>query len=264
MTSSVIMTPQPMSQRLREAIRGRPTLILGLVIVAAIIVLGLAAPWIAPYGRDTFSVTERLRGPSLAHWFGTDEFGRDVFSRVLYGAPYSLAIGFGATAIALVIGVPLGLAAAFFGGMTGNLIMRATDLVMSIPAILLGMLVLALGEPGLGKTIAVVGITAIPAMVRVTRSVALALLQEDFVEAARSQGEGSGYILAREILPNAVPPIMVETGLRITFAILLGSSLSFLGLGPQPPASEWGLMISNGRGFITTAPWISLAPGLSL
>ena len=232
--------------------------------VAAIAVLAVAGPWIAPYDPAAFAIQSRLHPPSADHWFGTDEYGRDVLSRVLLGAPYSLAIGFGATGIALAVGVPLGLVAAFARPFAAGAIMRTVDLVMSMPSLLLGLLVLAISRPGLLPTILVVGVTAIPGMTRVTRSVALGLMQEDFVEAARSQGEGSFHILAREILPNAAPPIMVETGLRITFAILLGSALSFLGLGPQPPASEWGLMIADSRTFITEAPWIALAPGVCL
>jgi len=145
-----------------------------------------------------------------------------------------------------------------------EVIMRGVDLVISLPPVLLGLLVLAVTPPGLGKTIAAVGLVYIPIMVRLTRAVALGLLEEDFVQAARARGEGALPILWHEILPNAWPPIIVECGLRVTFAILLGSALSFLGLGPQPPASEWGLMIAEGRDFLTQAPWVSLAPGLCL
>jgi len=253
-------------KRLLRTRAGRipPYVLAGAVVVILIVALAAVAPLVAPYRPEAFAIRVRLQAPSAEHWFGTDEYGRDVLSRVLFGARYSLAIGFGATLISLVVGVPLGLLAAFFSNWVGGMIMRGVDLLMSVPPILIGLLVMAISQPGLLKTIVIVGIAAVPSMVRVTRSVALGLLQEDFVEAARSQGEGSFHILAREILPNASPPIMVESGLRVTFAILLGSSLSFLGLGPQPPASEWGLMISDSRAFVTSAPWIALAPGLSL
>jgi len=173
-------------------------------------------------------------------------------------------MGFGATLISLVIGVPLGLIAAFRRGWTEEAIMRGVDLMISIPPVLLGLLILAVTDPGLLKTMLAVGLVYVPIMTRVARAVALDLLAEDFVEAARARGEGGFHILAREILPNAWPPLIVETSLRVTFAILLGSALSFLGLGPQPPDSEWGLMIAESRPFISEAPWIGLAPGLCL
>jgi peptide/nickel transport system permease protein len=241
-----------------------PPLLIGGFVVALIALLAVLGPSVAPYAPDAFSVRERLLPPSAAHPFGTDEFGRDVLSRVLAGAHHSLAMGFGATAISLALGVPLGLLAAFHRGWVEEAIMRGVDLLISVPPVLLGLLLLAVTEPGLGKTILAVGVVYVPIMTRLSRSVALGLLAEDFVEAARARGEGAWHILAREILPNAWPPIIVETALRVTFAILLGSALSFLGLGPQPPASEWGLMIAESRPFIEQAPWIGLAPGLCL
>jgi peptide/nickel transport system permease protein len=231
------------------------------VAIAALAILG---PALTPYNPTTFAVRLRLSPPSLVHWFGTDEFGRDVLSRVIAGAHYSLAMGLGAMLISLLLGVPLGLVAAFHRGVVEEAIMRSVDLLISIPPILLGLLILAVTPPTLWKTIVAVGLVYIPIMTRLTRSVALGLLQEDFVQAAHARGEGAISILAREILPNAWPPIIVECGLRVTFAILLGSSLSFLGLGPQPPSSEWGLMIAESRQFIDQAPWIGVAPGLCL
>ncbi|WP_291298305.1 ABC transporter permease [Elioraea sp.] len=240
------------------------SLVWGGIVVGAIALLAIIGPWIAPYDPDAFSVRVRLQPPSAAHWFGTDEFGRDVFSRVLAGAHYSLGMGFGATALSLVLGIPLGLIAAFDRGWLSEAIMRAVDVLISVPPILLGLLVLAVTEPALWKTIVAVGLVYVPIMTRIVRAVGLGLLAEDFVQAARARGESAAWILAAEILPNAWPPIIVETALRITFAILLGSALSFLGLGAQPPASEWGLMIAESRPFIEQAPWIGLAPGLCL
>lgn len=244
--------------------RASRALWIGGFVVAAIIVLAVISPWIAPYSAVAFDVRLRFAPPSATHLFGTDEFGRDVFSRVLVGARYSLAMGFGAMAISVIAGVPLGLLAAFHRGLAEAVIMRAVDLLISLPPILLGLLILAVTPPNLWKTIVAVGIVYIPILTRLTRSVALGLLEEDFIQAAHARGEGAVSILAREILPNAWPPIIVESGLRVTFAILLGSSLSFLGLGPQPPSSEWGLMIAESRQFIDRAPWMGLAPGLSL
>ncbi len=239
-------------------------LVWGGVIVGAIALIAIIGPWITPYDPDAFSVRNRLQPPSATFWFGTDEFGRDVFSRVLAGAHYSLAMGFGATALSLVLGIPLGLIAAFDRGWLGEMIMRAVDVLISVPPILLGLLVLAVTEPALWKTIVAVGLVYVPIMTRIIRAVGLGLLAEEFVQAARARGESAARILAAEILPNAWPPIIVETALRITFAILLCSALSFLGLAAQPPASEWGLMIAESRPFISEAPWIGLAPGMCL
>ena len=241
-----------------------PALVLGATFLAIIVVAAIVGYWVTPYDPTAFAVRSRLQPPSALHPFGTDEFGRDVLSRILAGAHLSLATGFGAMVISLVVGVPLGLVAAFHRGAVQEIIMRAVDLLIALPPVLLGLLVLAVTPPGLFKTIAAVGLVYIPIMVRLTRAVALGLLEDDFVQAARARGEGALPILWHEILPNAWPPIIVELGLRVTFASLLGSALSFLGLGPQPPASEWGLMIAECRDFLTQAPWVCLAPGLCL
>ena len=239
-------------------------LALGGTLLVLIVAAALVGIFVTPYDPTAFAVRVRLQAPSLLHPFGTDEFGRDVLSRVLAGAHLSLATGFGAMLISLFVGVPLGLIAAFHRGAVQEVIMRTVDLLIALPPVLLGLLVLAVTPPGLLKTIAAVGLVYVPILVRLTRAVALGLLEEDFVQAARARGEGAFPILWHEILPNAWPPIIVECGLRVTFAILLGSALSFLGLGPQPPASEWGLMIAEGRDFLTQAPWVCLAPGLCL
>jgi peptide/nickel transport system permease protein len=236
----------------------------GGVILAAIVLLALVGPWVEPYPYDEFDVVNRLQAPSLQHWFGTDEFGRDVLSRLMHGAAYSLVMGFGATAISLVVGMPLGLVAAYFGGLVSASIMGLIDLLIAMPPILLGLLILAVTSPNVWKTMVAVGLIYVPIMTRLARAVALALVDEEFITAARARGDGAGYILFAELLPNAWPPIIVECGLRVTFAILLGSALSFLGLGAQPPGSDWGLMISDARPFLDDAPWIAVAPGLAL
>ena len=237
---------------------------LGLAALLLIALASVVGSFVTPYDPTAFAVRFRLASPSLAHPFGTDEFGRDVLSRVLAGAHLSLAIGFGAMLVSLVVGVPLGLFTAFSRGVVATSVLRVADLLISLPPVLLGLLILAVTPPSLWKTIVAVGLVYIPIMLRLVRSVALGLLQEDYVQAARARGEGAASILLREVLPNAWPAIIVESGLRVTFAILLGSALSFLGLGPQPPASEWGLMISESRQFLDQAPWIGLAPGLCL
>lgn len=239
-------------------------LLLGVTVLAGIVILAVIGAWHTPFDPTAFAVRTRLMPPSWAHPFGTDEFGRDVLSRVLAGAHLSLMIGFGAMLISLVVGVPLGMFAAFHRGVVEEVIMRGVDLLISVPPILLGLLILAVTPPNLFKTILAVGLVYIPILVRLSRALGLALLQEDFVQPAFARGEGAISILWHEVLPNAWPPIIVECGLRITFAILLGSALSFLGLGPQPPSSEWGLMIAESRTFLTQAPWVGLAPGLCL
>jgi peptide/nickel transport system permease protein len=236
----------------------------GLVIVGTIVILAVLAPWIAPHPWDTISIRTRFQPPNATYWLGTDDYGRDVLSRLLMGARLSLAMGIGATLFSVAIGVPLGLAAGYFRGWVDELLMRAADVLMAIPAIMLGLLVLAVTPPALWKTALAVGFVYIPLIARVARSVTLGLAGEDFVQAARARAEGPAYILFREILPNARPPLIVEASLRVTYAILLGSALSFLGLGAQPPSSDWGLMIAEARQFIDRAPWIALAPGFAM
>jgi peptide/nickel transport system permease protein len=236
----------------------------GASIVGVLVLLAALAPLIAPYPYDGMSILKRLKPPSIEHWFGTDEYGRDVLSRTLYGAHLSLLMGFLATAITVVIGVPLGLIAGYRRGWIDEWVMRAMDVLMSFPPIMLGLLVLAVTQPALWKTIIAVGIVYVPGMVRLTRSVTLNLIHEEFMQAAHARGERTSYILGAEILPNAWPPIMVEASLRVTFAILLGAALSFLGMGAQPPSSDWGLMIAEARPFIDRAPWIALAPGIAM
>jgi peptide/nickel transport system permease protein len=249
-------------ERARRRGRVPATLVVGAVALAAIVALATLATFVTPYPYDEMNILVRLKPPSVEHWFGTDEFGRDVLSRTLVGARPTLLMGFGATALSLLVGVPLGLAAGYRRGRFDELVMRAMDVLMSFPPILLGLLVLAVTTPALWKAILAVGIVYVPPMVRLARSVALEIAQEEFVLAAQARGDSGWRILVAEILPNAWPPIAVEGSLRVTFAILLGAALSFLGLGAQPPAADWGLMISEARAFIERAPWITLAPGI--
>ena len=241
-----------------------PQLTAGLAITGAIVLLGLLAPLIAPHPWDTISMRTRFLAPNATYWFGTDEYGRDVLSRLLMGTRLSLAMGISATAISLAVGVPIGLAAGYFRGWVDEVLMRGADVLMAVPPIMLGLLVLAVTPPALWKTAVAVGFVYIPQIARMARSVTLSLANEDFIQAAKARAESTSYILFREILPNAWPPLIVEASLRVTYAILLGSALSFLGLGAQPPSSDWGLMISEARSFLDRAPWIALAPGLAM
>lgn len=236
----------------------------GLAITGTIVLVALLAPWIAPHPWDTVSIRTRFLPPDATYWLGTDEFGRDVLSRVLMGGRLSLAMGVTATLVSLAVGVPVGLAAGYFRGWVDEVLMRTADVLMAIPAIMLGLLVLAVTPPTLWKTALAVGFVYIPPIARLTRSVTLQLAEEEFIQAARARAEGTAWILFREILPNAWPPLIVEASLRVSYAILLGSALSFLGLGAQPPSSDWGLMIAEARSFLDRAPWIALAPGFAL
>jgi peptide/nickel transport system permease protein len=258
----------PQAERTTTRVRVLPhlpfKLWFGGIIVVLLIGIALLAPVIAPYPYDGMSLLNRFKPPSALHWFGTDDYGRDVLSRALYGARLSLFIGFGATLISLLFGVPLGLIAGYKRGQLDEWLMRGVDVLMSFPPIMLGLLVLAATTPSLWKAVIAVGIVYVPVLVRITRSVTLDLVNEEFIQAAHARGESMFYILISEILPNAWPPIIVEASLRITFALLLGAALSFVGMGAQPPSSDWGLMISEARPFIDRAPWIALGPGLAM
>ncbi|MEQ9246867.1 MAG: ABC transporter permease, partial [Nitratireductor sp.] len=232
--------------------------------LGVLIALSLLAPFIIPYDPVALDITSRLQPPSTAHWLGTDEYGRDVLSRILMGGKLSLGLGFAATAVSLLLGVPLGLWAGYRGGRYEELILRGCDVLMSFPPIMLGLLILAVTPPAMWKLIIAVGIVYVPATVRLTRAVTLEIVSEEFILAARVRGERNSYILLKEILPNAMAPIVVEASLRVTFAILLGAALSFIGLGAQPPSSDWGLMISEARPLLDSAPWIALAPGFAM
>ncbi len=258
------LTGRALPRALRRRRRWPPALLIGGVIVAALLMVALCAQLIAPFPFDQMHVRDRLSPPGLHYWAGTDEYGRDIFSRLLFGSQLSIALGVIATAISMALGVPLGLFAGYRPGLLSELIMRGLDIMMSFPPIMLVLLILAVTPPGLVKTAVAIGVLFVPPIARVTRSVTLDLMSEDFVESARSRGERTWYILLRELLPNVWPVLIVEASLRMVFAVLLGAVLSFLGFGVQPPEADWGLMISNGRAFVDDAPWISLAPGLAM
>ena len=250
------------------AIRRRRRLPLSLVVggalVLALVAISALAQWIAPYPYDQMHIRDRFLPPNLTYLAGTDEYGRDVFSRLLIGSQLSLALGGTATLISMGIGVPLGMLAGYRRGATDELIMRTLDVMLAFPPIMLVLLILAVTPPSLLKTAIAIGVLAVAPIARVTRSVTLDLMSGEFMEAARARGERLRYMLMRELLPNVWPVLMVEASLRVVFAVLLGAVLSFLGFGVQPPAADWGLMISNGRAFVDTAPWISLAPGIAM
>ncbi|ALX20903.1 ABC transporter protein inner membrane protein [Bordetella pertussis] len=239
-------------------------LVVGTLMLAAIVLVSLGAPWLAQYDFDAMDAAARMLPPSPQHWLGTDEFGRDVFSRVLYGGTTSILLGVSATALSFVVGVPLGLLAGYLRGWIDDTVMRAVDIVISVPPVMLGLLILASTDPSLWKAALAVGIIYTPIMIRLARGMTLSLANEEFITAARARGEGLAWILLREILPNALPPLVVEASLRVSFAILLGAVFSFLGLGTQPPSSDWGLMVAEARPYLERAPWVALSPGLAI
>jgi len=236
--------------------------IVGGVLLFVIVLMAIIGPAVSPYEYDQMHIMDRLKPPSARYWLGTDEFGRDVLTRALYGTQTSLITGVMATAVSLVIGVPLGLLAGYRRGIIDEVIMRFLDLVMAFPPLMLVLLVAAVTDPSVWKTAFVVGLLFVPSVTRVARSITLDVSSKEFVEAAEARGERTSYILFAELLPNALPPIIVEGSLRVTFAILVAAVLSFLGFGIQPPASDWGLMISQARRFLAQAPWIAIVPGL--
>lgn len=236
----------------------------GLIILAVLVLAALVGPLIAPYGINEISVSDRLLGPSTTHWFGTDELGRDVFSRVLVGARVSLMVGFIAVGIALVVGVPIGLISGFYGGATDSWLMRMMDILFALPAILLAIAILAVLGPGIVNAMIAIGIVYTPIFARITRGSVLTIKQSVFVRAARSLGATDARILRTHILPNVIAPIIVQASLSLAFAILAEAALSFLGLGVQPPNPAWGRMLSEGRGFFEQAPWMAIFPGLAI
>jgi peptide/nickel transport system permease protein len=241
-----------------------PSLVVGATVLALVSLLAVFAPAIAPFDFEQLNIRQRLQPPDYVHWLGTDEYGRDVWSRVLFGSRLSLLLGISATGVSLVLGVPLGLASGFFRGKFDEISMRILDILMAFPPIVLMLLVVSVTEPAFWKTALIVGFLGLPSIARTTRSVTLGLANEDFITAAKARGESRFFILFGELLPNAWAPIIVEGSLRVTFAILAAAVLSFLGFGVQPPAADWGLMISQARGYLSQAPWIALAPGLAM
>lgn len=238
--------------------------VIGLVILALLVLAAILGPTIAPYDINDVNISDRLQGPSSAHWFGTDELGRDVFSRVLVGARVSLTVGFIAVGIAVIVGVPIGLVAGFFGGATDSWLMRFMDVLFALPAILLAIAILAVLGPGIGSAMIAIGIVYTPIFARITRGSVLTVKESVFVRAARSLGSTDTRILRSHILPNVAAPIIVQTSLSLAFAILAEAALSFLGLGVQPPAPAWGRMLADGRGFFQQAPWMAIFPGLAI
>ncbi len=236
----------------------------GLILMTVLFVAMAFGPLLAPYDPESFDYGARLVGPTADHWMGTDQFGRDILSRLLWGARSTILLGLTATVIGTSLGAAIGILSGFLGGRIDDAIMRIVDATMAIPNLLFALLIVTvLGPSGINAVIAI-GIAFAPGMARIARSVTLAARNQDYVSAAIARGEGALYIMAREILPNMVAPVIVEGTIRVAFAIMLLATLSFLGLGAQPPAPEWGLMISEARGFMFRNAWTIVWPGLAI
>jgi len=252
-----------MTELIRRLLR-TPQGALGLVIVLLVLALILVGPFAAPHDPDAMAPLARYKGPSLQYWLGTDQYGRDILSRLLYGARATVIMAFLATALGSVAGAMIGTLSAFLRGRADEAIMRTVDAVMSIPSLLFALLIANLLGKSSFDAVMAIGIAFAPGMARITRSVALTVRKQDYVHAAVARGEGGAYIVLREMLPNVVAPIIVEATLRIAFAVMLFATLSFLGLGAQPPASEWGLMVAEARRFMHLSPWMILWPSLAI
>ena len=248
---------------LRQFRRSRSA-VLGLVLTLAFILVAILAPVLSPQDPVAFQLGARLAPPSGAHLLGTDELGRDILSRLLWGSRVTLFITLSSVAISLVVGTFLGIFSGFRGGWVDNLIMRLMDIWLAMPAFLLAIAIIAALGPGTINVIIAVGLSSIPAFARVARGSTLSVKQDDYVLAARALGGQDGRIMIRHILPNVVAPLLVQTSLRLATAILTASGLSFLGLGPQPPEPEWGAMLSTGRNYITSSPQLATIPGLAI
>ena len=247
-----------------RALLARRTAVFGAAVLVAVALLALLAPWVAPYDPLATSWSAVRKAPSAAHWFGTDEVGRDLLSRTIWGARASLSAGVIAVSIAVALGVPIGMLAGYVGGWVDAVIGRITDAMLAVPFLILAIALAAFLGPSLGNAMIAIGITATPIFVRLSRGQVLAARAEDWVEAARAVGNPPARILLRHILPNILPPVMVQATLAIAAAIIAEASLSFLGLGQQPPAPSWGSMLNTAQRFLTQAPWMAIFPGLAI
>ena len=238
--------------------------LLGLLILAALGTMAVAAPWLAARDPIRTAAREALQPPGARFLLGSDQFGRDVGSRVVYGARVSLLVGVISVSIAVALGAPLGLVSGYYGGRLDALIMRVMDVLLAFPGILLALAIVSVLSPGLGNVMIAVGLSAVPGYARLVRATVLAAREHLYVEAARALGGRDGGILVRDILPNVVAPLIVTATLGLGGAILSAAALSFLGLGSQPPQPEWGRMLSDGRDYLREAWWISTFPGLGI
>lgn len=267
MATATPSRPELALARLRGALTvamTHPKIGLSLAIIVPMVLISFFGPWIVPHDPLSTNVADRFATPGTTYWFGTDELGRDIFSRTIVGGRTSLALGFAATAVSLAAGVPIGLYAGYVKGRQDEILMRLMDVMMSIPVLLLGILIVVSLGPNMFNVILAVGIVFTPRIARVTRSAVLAESEEPYIIAAQARGESTPYILFRELLPNVTAPIVVEGSIRVGYAILIGTALSFLGLGTGPPHPDWGFMIAEGREHMFDTQWMLIWPSIFL
>jgi ABC-type dipeptide/oligopeptide/nickel transport system permease subunit len=248
----------------RSRLLRNPVAMAGGAVAIVLILVAVAAPYVAPYDPIHQDLANSLAGPSIKHLAGTDVHGRDIFSRIIHGTRISLRIGFLGMLLGCVVGVILGLVSGYYGGWADTIIMRLMDVQLAFPGLLVAICIIAIIGPGLENVILAVGIFSVPLFARVTRGQILSLKEQEFIVAARMMGAQDGRIMLSHLLPNAVAPLLVLCTLRIATAILTAASLSFLGLGAQPPIPEWGAMLSDGRAYLAIAPHVATTPGLAI
>ena len=245
-------------------LRRRKGAMVALCVVVLFVGLAFLAPWVAPYDPVQTAFGQVRKPPSWAHWFGTDEVGRDVLSRIMWGARASLSAGLVSVGIALGAGVPLGLLAGYAGGWIDTILSRVVDAMLAIPFLILAITLSAFLGPSLSNAMIAIGVTATPVFIRLTRGQTLGAKVEDYVEAARAVGNPHWRVALVHVLPNIVPPLLVQASLAIAGAIIAEAALSFLGLGQQPPAPSWGSMLNTAQRFIAQAPWMAFWPGFAI
>jgi len=253
----------PARRALRRLVRRRGAMV-GLALVVFFVLMAILAPWISPHDPLATSWSMVRKAPSAGYWFGTDEIGRDVLSRVIWGARASLLAGVVSVCISLLVGVPVGLVAGYLGRWPDMIISRIADAMLACPFLILAIALAAFLGPSLTNAMIAIGIAATPVFIRLTRAQVLAVKVEDYVEAARAVGNSHLRIALRHILPNVVAPLIVQATLAIAAAIIAEASLSFLGLGQQPPAPSWGSMLNTAKNYVENAPWMAVWPGVSI
>ncbi len=264
---SPLIAQQPQAGPWRRALRRlrrRRAAMIGLVIVLGFVALALFAPWIAPHDPIATSWGAIRKAPTAAHWFGTDDIGRDVLSRVIWGTRASLLAGVVSVSISLALGVPIGLLAGFLGGAVDALISRITDAFLACPFLILAIALAAFLGPSLTNAMIAIGVSATPIFVRLTRAQVQNIKVEDYIEAARAVGNPPWRVALRHVLPNVTAPLIVQATLAIAAAVIAEASLSFLGLGQQPPAPSWGSMLNTAKNYVDQAPWMAVWPGLAI